>query len=317
MKQIRKRFLALLALTLFGGAGAWAQTETLLTTIVNTGDNASFRSGSKTFDNIATVTFSDEVNNDNDNWGWYCSYERTLTVTAASDAYTITRVKFYTASGSAFDEEAPFLAIVYSESSYFAKVNGTSIGMWGVNKIEVYGYEGTAEPAAQEIELTKSGANQWTLSQTPDYDLELQVEYYGEYNIDSIPVNWQVKVGDAAPVSPTAYTEGNTTLGHLTITETESVMLIPPDSVKNLVKSVNLVGVAPAVQTITIGGITLDITGCTTWADIIARNPSVIRDWYGVVASDEGILSTGGQYDGVYPSDPYDPQQSNYHWEEY
>ncbi len=120
--------------------GAVAQEETLLTTIENTGDNASFTSGSKTFDNIATVTFSGEVDNDGDDWGWYSESERTLTVTAA-EGYTITRVKFYTDEGSAFDEEAPFEAIlVYSDQKgYYAKVNGTSIGQHGVTKIEVYG----------------------------------------------------------------------------------------------------------------------------------------------------------------------------------
>lgn len=106
------------------------------------------------------------------------------------------------------------------------------------------------------IELTKTGANQWTLGQTPDYDLELQVEYYDQYTLDSIPLGWQVKVGNAAPVHPTAYTEGNTTLGHLTITETDSVELIPPANVKPFVKNVTLV--EPPVY--------LDNT-TTAWAD--------------------------------------------------
>ena len=134
--------LVLLCLTV---SGAWAQEETLLTTILNTGDNAGFNGGSKTFDNIATVTFSDYVNNDNDDWGWYSDPEITLTVTAA-EGYTITRVKFYTGEGSAFDEEAPFVAILVGPD-YIAKVNGNSIGEYGVNKIEVYGYAGTPEPA--------------------------------------------------------------------------------------------------------------------------------------------------------------------------
>ncbi len=129
-----------MALLLTVATGAVAQEETLLTTIVNTGDNASFKSGSKTFDNIATVTFSGEVNNHGDVWGWWSQVERTLTVTAAG-GYTITGVKFYTAVNSAFDEEAPFEAILVCEDvNVYTIVNGTSIGQIGVTKIEVYGY---------------------------------------------------------------------------------------------------------------------------------------------------------------------------------
>ena len=57
------RFLSMLVLLCLTVSGAWAQI-TLLTTILNSGDNASFTSGSKTFDNKATVTFSGEVAND-------------------------------------------------------------------------------------------------------------------------------------------------------------------------------------------------------------------------------------------------------------
>ena len=139
--MIKKRFismLVLLCLTL--ATGAWAQTETLLTTILSA-DNTSFTSGSKTFDNKATVTFSGDVRNDGDYFGWFSDEERTLTVTAA-EGYTITRVKFYNESGPAFDEQAPFEAILghVDNYGYITKVNGTSIGYQGVTKIEVYGY---------------------------------------------------------------------------------------------------------------------------------------------------------------------------------
>ena len=145
------KILTLLVLLMTAVTGAWAQEGTLLTTIENTGDNVNFISGSQTFDNIATVTFSDVVLNVGDNWGWYSMEERTLTVTAA-EGYTITRVKFYNNSGSAFDEEAPFEAILAFDGDPFTgdpftKVNGTSIGATGVNKIEVYGYADT--PAAE------------------------------------------------------------------------------------------------------------------------------------------------------------------------
>ena len=148
--MFKKRFISILALLCLTVSGAWAQEVTLLTTIESTGDNASFKSGSKTFDNIATVTFSGNVLNDGDEWGWFSESECTLTVTAA-EGYTITRVKFYTDSSSAFDEEYPFEAILVNDYGYFAKVNGNSIGEYGVTKIEVYGYAGTPEPATVAV----------------------------------------------------------------------------------------------------------------------------------------------------------------------
>ena len=139
--------LVLLCLTV---SGAWAQEVTLLTTIENTGDNASFTSGSKTFDDKVTVTFSGNVYNEDDDWGWFSEEERTLTVTAA-EGYTITRVRFYNSSGSAFDEDAPFEAILVDDYNgrYVTKVNGTSLGDAGVTKIEVYGY--AAPPATVAV----------------------------------------------------------------------------------------------------------------------------------------------------------------------
>ncbi|MCR4808928.1 MAG: Ig-like domain-containing protein [Prevotella sp.] len=140
--MIKKRFISMLVLLMTAVTGAWAQEGTLLTTIYSTGWNEYFTSGSKTFGNCATVTFSDGVLNSGNDYGWHSGLTRTLTVTAA-EGYTITRVKFYTYYGSAFDEEAPFEAILLENLNFVTIVNGTSIGSWGVTKIEVYGYAGT------------------------------------------------------------------------------------------------------------------------------------------------------------------------------
>ncbi len=146
----------------------WAQEETLLTTILSTGDNASFKSGSKTFDNKATVTFSGDVYNSGDHFGWNNSLGRTLTVTAA-EGYTITRVKFDTHTGSAFDEEAPFEAILVNDGGHITKVNGTKIGIGGVTKIEVYGYADIVNHSAN---------NTWAIAEMPAFNVELLVEYF-------------------------------------------------------------------------------------------------------------------------------------------
>ena len=185
--------------------------------------------------------------------------------------------------------------------------------MWEGNANEVvipicttYVRQITFVRAEAAIELTKEGANQWTLGQTPDYDLELQVEYYEAHALKNIPAGWQVKVNG---VDQTSAIVGDSLL----ITETDSVTLIPAGNPRR-VKSVTLEEDGPATQTVNIDGITLDITGCTTWAQIIARNPGVIGDWGGWVSSERGVLELGGI---VNTSDPYDPaQQASYHWSE-
>ena len=119
--------------------------ETLLTTIMSNA-NTNFTSGSKTFDNIATVTLSGEVGNDGDNDGWYHTNGTTLTVTPV-EGITITRVKFTCAEGSAYDETAPFEAVLGEGAPMYNNymfVNGNSCGSYGVTQIEVYGYAGAA-----------------------------------------------------------------------------------------------------------------------------------------------------------------------------
>lgn len=160
---MKTKLLSIFALLLMAATGAWAQTPTLLTTIESTGENASFKSGSKTFNNIATVTLSGgEFLNDDDFWGWY-SYEEgaTLTVTAV-EGYTITSCKFYTVSGSAEDSEAPFQATMmfdYELDEFDAKVNGSSIGKYGVTKIEVYGYASLISVTGVTLSQTEAALN--------------------------------------------------------------------------------------------------------------------------------------------------------------
>lgn len=175
-----KRFLMTLAALFAMTAGAWAQTETLLTTI-NSSENSDFKSGSKTFDDIATVTLSGTVNNNGDDMGWYIRTGTTVTVSAA-EGYTITRIKFYNYGGSAFDEAAPFEAAVTFESGeYRTIVSGTTLYGGGVTKIDVYGYQNaSSEPASSEpqtLDLTVVEAGkQWT-AVMPAGNVVFQVEY--------------------------------------------------------------------------------------------------------------------------------------------
>jgi len=285
MKSLRKSFLTLLALTLFGGAGAWAQgpqVTQFTTDLIASWENVN-----------SNVTLAD------------------------MQALGFVAVDENTAMAWTGAPQGEYAVLIYGfDGTYFNYIvfddngNASTPSHSGYSKSGLYNMIAhdtkhfyTGSPA---IELTKAGANQWTLGQTPDYDLELHVEYYEAHALKNIPAGWTVKVNGVPQPKPY---QGDS----LMITETDSVTLVP-DGNPRRVKSVTLEEEGPAVQTITIGGITLDITGCTYWSDIIERNSSVLREFYGKVASDEGELKLSG--DSVYTSLPYDPaRQSDYYWQ--
>ena len=158
--MIKQKFLTALLALLTISAGAWAQTETLLTTINASSD---FTSGSKTFDNKATVTFSGTVEYDS-YYGWNIYVDEatpvTMTVTAVK-GYTITSVKLTTYAGTLTDTEAPFVATLFG-SSYYPKttISDLASGIWGgVTKIEVYGYQNAPEGPEVTINETKTEAS--------------------------------------------------------------------------------------------------------------------------------------------------------------
>ena len=114
-------------------------------TTITAADNSSFKSGSQTFGDVATVTLTGNwLTNDGSHGGWYCTGSNltaTISVAEANGA-NITSVKFYTAGGgSAEDKEAPFEVTTTSMSSsdITTYLNGNAIGSYGVSKIEVYG----------------------------------------------------------------------------------------------------------------------------------------------------------------------------------
>ena len=217
---MRQKVFSILALLLMAVTGAWAQNETLLTTITATAkEQASYSTA-----NVATVSFSYTAYGSSAylaNWGWW-GYGWTATVTAA-EGYTITKCIFYDdANRTATDSEAPFV-VETTEEDKTPRINGTPIdggNMWskGIKKIEVYGY---VTPTATQYSVTLAegtdDAGNWTISPTtaeegqtvtityngtkkvksvkavtktannnewtltmPTSDVELQVEYYDE-----------------------------------------------------------------------------------------------------------------------------------------
>ena len=170
-----------LALLLTAVTGAWAQTETLLTTITATGD----KQASYSTANVATVSFSTTAQGQLSylaNWGWW-GYGWSATVTAA-EGYTITKCIFYDdADRTATDSEAPFV-VETTEDDKTPRINETPIDggyQWskGIMKIEVYGYETPAEPdvvvttnaaSAQDL-FTEASFNMPAFDATVNYEL--------------------------------------------------------------------------------------------------------------------------------------------------
>lgn len=149
-----------LALLLTAVGGAWAQTETLLTTITATGtEQASYSTA-----NVATVSFSNLPDNSShysDSWGWW-GYGFTATVTAA-EGYTITKCVFYDNDGaSATDSTDPFI-VETEEQNKKPKVNGATFGAFtsaGIKMIEVYGYVTPTASTEPAIEVTTNAAEE-------------------------------------------------------------------------------------------------------------------------------------------------------------
>lgn len=176
MNNMRNKILSLLVLLLTAATGAWAQETPLVT--IESKDYTSFKSGSKTFDDKVTVTFSEGVMNDGDSWGWYHSNGTTLTVTPV-EGITITRVKFTCEEGSAYDETAPFEAVLGDGDPYYNTymfVNGNSYGLFGVTKIEVYGaaapdVEVTTNAASEGATFTEASFQMPAFDATADYEL--------------------------------------------------------------------------------------------------------------------------------------------------
>lgn len=119
--------------------------EPVLLTTITAADNSSFKSGSQTFGDVATVTLTgDYLTNDGSHGGWYCQGSNTTATISVAEANgaNITSVKFYTAGGgSAEDKDAPFevTTTTVTSSNITTYLNGNSIGSYGVSKIEVYG----------------------------------------------------------------------------------------------------------------------------------------------------------------------------------
>ena len=281
MKSLRKSILTLLALTLFGGAGAWAQGPTNVTQF--------------TTDLIAS---------------WQGVNENITLADLQALGFVAVDASVAQAWTGAPQNDNAMLFYGFNEgngnimSMMFNHGNVNPPDQGGIPKGVFYDMIANGEKffyTGGAIELTKAGANQWTLGQAPDYDLELQVEYYEAHALKNIPAGWTVLINGHDSTSRIVE-------GSLNITETDTVTLIP-DGNRRRVKSVTLEDEAVLV---TIDGITLNITGCITWLDIIDLNPGLIWEFNGFIESNDGMLYNHSG-DMVQTFTPYDPSE-DYEW---
>ena len=217
MAALLKRVFIFIALMLTTATGAWAQTESLLTTI--TPDE----SGNPVYSvaNKATIAKDGILYNG----CWFATTARNLTVTAC-EGIVITKVKFTTNQGATWeDTAAPFQVKLQTLKVYDSDDNTVSGN--GVNKIEVYGYEATTYYTVALAEGTEDADN-WTI--TPNEGIEegteVTIQYNGTKRIKSITaVQTAASVKEAAATPNIAQADctfspsnGKSTLSNANIT---------------------------------------------------------------------------------------------------
>lgn len=255
MKSLRKSILTLLALTLFGGAGAWAQGPTVTELTSSIVPEAWYSQ-----DNVNVTKAELEA------WGFVETDSATAAAWTGADPTVGTNTNLY--YGFTTDGKVKYIHFA-NGTLYPSQHEPEFISHYEIRSAVNGDYTRIfITTGSGAIELTKSGDNQWTLGQAPDYDLELQVEYYEAHALKNIPAGWQVKVNGTDKT--------NAIVGDsLMITETDSVTLVPAGNPRR-VKSVTLRDDAPVVQTITVAGLQLNYVEGETWEQTAQRNPGVI-----------------------------------------
>jgi hypothetical protein len=291
MKHLRKSILTLLALTLFGGAGAWAQGPTNVTQF--TTDMIASWEGVNEYVTLADLQALGFVAVD----------------ASVAQAWTGAPQNDNALLGYGFNEGNGYIMSMMFNHGNVNPPDQGSISKGDFYSMIAHGekffYTGAPN---QAIELTKAGANQWTLGQAPDYDLELQVEYYEAHALKNIPAGWTVKVNGVEQQKPY---QGDS----LMITETDSVTLVPAGNPRR-VKSVTLADEGPAVRTITVDGLQLNYVEGENWVQTADRNPDVLTtdSYYVFKMNSTIVLLVASQ--PVSPTSTYDPSL-NYYWEQW
>ena len=152
---MKQKLFSMLVLLLMAATGAWAQTETLLTTITPTGKDTY----SETPAGVVTVTPSNMRRYSGD-YGWLWGGSGSVTV-EAKEGYTITRCVFkQNAKTPVTISTSPF-AITFNEDGRC--VEDASQTMNGVTSIEVYGPAAAATGYSVTLAEGTEDFDKWTI----------------------------------------------------------------------------------------------------------------------------------------------------------
>ena len=270
MIQIKKTILTLVAL-LAVTTGAWADETPLLT--IESKDNTDFKSGSKTFDDKVTVTFSNEVKNFGNVYGWYSAGAASLLTVAGTNGYTITSCKFYTnngiaATGYTVEGESPSVYLspgtVYIDDS-----KSVEIGYQGITKIEVYGGAASSSsgPEVAWDKATKTG--QFSM---PGGNVTLEPEYYPQATV----------------------ADGGVTAADADARATTDDPLVKVDATK-------LTGAKKLMYFVSNSGTTAPAYDAEGWTDQLPTaegftQQGIVYVWYYPVGTDEGVDDATATY---------------------
>ena len=174
--QVKNKLLLLLALLMTAATGAWAQTETLLTTITPTGKDTY----SETTAGVVTVTPSNMRRYSGD-YGWLWKESGSVTV-EAKEGYTITKCVFKQNDKDPVTITTSPFAITFDGSGDCVQNDA----MDGVTSIEVYG---AAAASGYTVSL-KDGvkdADKWTISPNPAPEgSPVTIQYTGRLKVKGV-----------------------------------------------------------------------------------------------------------------------------------
>ena len=176
-----------LALLITAAGGAWAQTETLLTTITPTGTGTY----SETTTGVVTVTPSGQAGYDS-TYGWLWGNNSGSVTVEAKEAYTITQCVFKQNDKTPVTITTSPFAITFANGIC---VEDAKKFMNGVTSIEVYGYAPAAASSGPEVTINEAKTE--ASFKMPQYDVTATYTLKRDLSVET-----QVTVGDDHDAQP-------------------------------------------------------------------------------------------------------------------
>ena len=187
----QNKLLLLLVLLLMAATGAWAQEETLLTTITATSKD----SYSETTAGVVTVTHDNSDIYGEYGWVWWAN-PGSITV-EAKEGYTITRCVFRQSSKTPVTVSTSPFKVSFIETANpshpnqkkFLYQGDWNLNMNGVSSIEVYGYANAPAAPGYSVTLAEGteDSDNWTISPAEAAEGDkVTVTYSGEKKVKSV-----------------------------------------------------------------------------------------------------------------------------------